>query len=158
MNIDRHVFRDLLKWKNSSDRKPLILRGARQVGKTTLIHQFAKSYKNSVLLNLEKVEDRRFFTEFENVHTIVEALFISHNIIASEKGDTIVFIDEIQETPEAISRPKGVILSASGRSPALLRYSYAKARWDCIIFLIRGKGDGRDFYVFDFGMQTNENS
>lgn len=103
MNIDRHVFRDLLKWKNSSDRKPLILRGARQVGKTTLIHQFAKSYKNSVLLNLEKVEDRRFFTEFENVHTIVEALFISHNIIASEKGDTIVFIDEIQETPEAIS-------------------------------------------------------
>ena len=103
MNIDRHVFRDLLKWKNSSDRKPLILRGARQVGKTTLIHQFAKSYKNRVLLNLEIAEDRRFFTDFENVHTIVEALFISHNIIPAEKGDTIIFIDEIQETPEAIS-------------------------------------------------------
>lgn len=103
MNIDRHVFRELLKWKSSSDRKPLILRGARQVGKTTLIHQFAKSYKNRVLLNLEIAEDRRFFTDFENVHTIVEALFISHNIIPSEKRDTIVFIDEIQETPEAIS-------------------------------------------------------
>ena len=103
MNIDRHVFRDLLKWKSSSDRKPLILRGARQVGKTTLIHQFAKSYKNRVLLNLEIAEDRRFFTDFENVHTIVEALFISHNITPAEKGDTIIFIDEIQETPEAIS-------------------------------------------------------
>lgn len=103
MNIDRHVFRGLLKWKNSSDRKPLILRGARQVGKTTLIHQFAKSYKNSVLLNLEIAEDRRFFTDFEDVHTIVEALFISHNITLAEKGDTLIFIDEIQETPEAIS-------------------------------------------------------
>lgn len=103
MNIDRHVFRELLKWKSSSDRKPLILRGARQVGKTTLIHQFSKSYKNRVLLNLEIAEDRRFFTDFENVHTIVEALFISHNITPAEKGDTIIFIDEIQETPEAIS-------------------------------------------------------
>jgi uncharacterized protein len=103
MNIDRHVFSDLLKWKSSSDRKPLILRGARQVGKTTLIHQFAKSYKNRVLLNLEIAEDRRFFTDFEDVHTIVEALLISHNITPAEKGDTIIFIDEIQETPEAIS-------------------------------------------------------
>jgi predicted AAA+ superfamily ATPase len=103
MNLDRHVFRDLLEWKSSSERKPLILRGARQVGKTTLIHQFAKSYKNCVLLNLEIAEDRRFFTDFENVHTIVEALFISHNITPAEKGDTLIFIDEIQETPEAIS-------------------------------------------------------
>jgi predicted AAA+ superfamily ATPase len=103
MNLDRHVFRDLLEWKSSSERKPLILRGARQVGKTTLIHQFAKSYKNCVLLNLEIAEDRRFFTEFENVHTIAEALFISHNITPAEKGDTLIFIDEIQETPEAIS-------------------------------------------------------
>jgi hypothetical protein len=103
MNIERHVFGELLNWKSSSDRKPLILRGARQVGKTTLIHQFVKSYKNRVLLNLEIAEDRRFFTDFENVHTIVEALFISHNITPAEKGDTLIFIDEIQETPEAIS-------------------------------------------------------
>jgi predicted AAA+ superfamily ATPase len=103
MNIERHVFRELLNWKSSSERKPLILRGARQVGKTTLIHQFAKRYKNRILLNLEIAEDRRFFTDFENINTIVEALFISHNISTAEKRDTIVFIDEIQETPEAIS-------------------------------------------------------
>jgi predicted AAA+ superfamily ATPase len=103
MNIDRHVFGELLNWKSSSNRKPLILRGARQVGKTTLIHQFAKAYKNKVLLNLEIAEDRRFFTDFENVHTIVEALFISHSISTAEKGETLIFIDEIQETPEAIT-------------------------------------------------------
>ena len=103
MNINRHIFSELTSWKKSSDRKPLILRGARQVGKTTLIHQFAKSYKNRILLNLELAKDKRFFTDFENIQTIVEALLISHNVSTSEKGDTIIFIDEIQEAPEAIS-------------------------------------------------------
>ena len=103
MNINRHIFSELTSWKKSSDRKPLILRGARQVGKTTLIHQFAKSYKNRILLNLELAKDKRFFTDFENIQTIVEALLISHNVSTSEKGNTIIFIDEIQEAPEAIS-------------------------------------------------------
>ena len=103
MNINRHIFSELTNWKKSSDRKPLILRGARQVGKTTLIHQFAKSYKNRILLNLELAKDKRFFTDFENIQTIVEALLISHNVSTSEKGNTIIFIDEIQEAPEAIS-------------------------------------------------------
>lgn len=109
MNIERHISNELLKWKNASDRKPLILRGARQVGKTTLIHQFAKGYKNQILLNLELGEDKRFFTDFQNVQTIVEALCISRNIPTAEKKNTILFIDEIQESPEAI---------------ALLRYFY----------------------------------
>ena len=103
MNINRHIFSELTSWKKSSDRKPLILRGARQVGKTTLIHQFAKSYKNRILLNLELAKDKRFFTDFENIQTIVEALLISHNVSTSEIGNTIIFIDEIQEAPEAIS-------------------------------------------------------
>lgn len=111
MEIVRHVLKELLNWKNTSDRKPLILRGARQVGKTTLIHQFAKSYKNKILLNLEMTEDRRVFTDFDHVKNVVESLFISHNIPTSEKRDTLIFIDEIQESPEAIS---------------MLRYFYEK--------------------------------
>ncbi len=103
MNIERHISNELLIWKNTSNRKPLILRGARQVGKTTLIHQFAKGFKNSILLNLELAEDRRLFTDFQNVHTVVEALCISHNIPTTEKKNTILFIDEIQEAPEAIA-------------------------------------------------------
>lgn len=102
MNIERHISNELLKWKNTSDRKPLILRGARQVGKTTLIHQFAEGYKNSILLNLELAEDRRFFTDFQNVHTVVEALCISHNIPTTEKKNTILFIDEIQEAQKQL--------------------------------------------------------
>jgi hypothetical protein len=109
MNIERHITNELLKWKNDSDRKPLILRGARQVGKTTIIHQFAQRYKNQILLNLELKEDKSFFADFQNVQTIVEALCISRNISTVEKKNTILFIDEIQESPEAI---------------ALLRYFY----------------------------------
>jgi predicted AAA+ superfamily ATPase len=111
MNIERHVLKELLNWKTTSDRKPLIIRGARQVGKTTLIHQFAKSYKNKILLNLEIAEEKRVFTDFDHVKNVVESLFISHNIPTSEKRDTIIFIDEIQESPEAI---------------AMLRYFYEK--------------------------------
>lgn len=111
MKIERHIFNELLKWKNASERKPLILRGARQVGKTTLVHQFAQGYKNFILLNLELVEDKKFFIDFTDVQTIVEALCISRNIPSSEKQNTLLFIDEIQEAPEAI---------------AMLRYFYEK--------------------------------
>ncbi len=47
----------LNEWKTSLNRKPLVLRGARQVGKTTLVKQFAKTYKEHIILNLEKSDD-----------------------------------------------------------------------------------------------------
>ena len=47
--MKRFIMNELIKWKNSEDRKPLIVRGARQVGKTTIVRQFAKAnYKNFV--------------------------------------------------------------------------------------------------------------
>jgi uncharacterized protein len=47
-SFKRHAEQDLLQWKNKSNRKPLILRGARQVGKTTLVEQFSKHYEYAV--------------------------------------------------------------------------------------------------------------
>ena len=102
MNINRVITTKLLLWKNSRDRKPLILRGARQVGKTTLVKQFAKTYKKSILLNLELPKDISYFNQFKDIPTIVEALFIAHDIPTSLKGETLIFIDEIQESPTAI--------------------------------------------------------
>lgn len=103
MNFKRHIIPQLIKWKNSGDRKPLILRGARQVGKTTLIKEFADSYKHRILLNLELPKDLSYFEQFTDVPTLSEALFIAHNIPTSEKTETILFIDEIQESPKAIA-------------------------------------------------------
>lgn len=102
MSFKRHISRELHEWKKSTFRKPLILRGARQVGKTTLIKQFALQYKYSILLNLEKEADKFFFEEYDDAKTIVEMLFIAKNITYKSLGETLLFIDEIQESPKAI--------------------------------------------------------
>lgn len=102
MNINRSILTKLLEWKNSSNRKPLILRGARQVGKTTVVKEFSKSYKYSIHLNLEIQEHKLYFSQFNNVRTLTEALLFSNNIPSTEKNQTLLFIDEIQESAEAI--------------------------------------------------------
>ena len=100
--FDRAVKQYLEEWKVSARRKPLILRGARQVGKTTLIKQFALSYKHAILLNLEKASDAAYFQDFNQVKTVLESLLLSNNISINALGGTLLFIDEIQEAPNAI--------------------------------------------------------
>ena len=102
MNFKRHIEKHLTNWKESKNRKPLILRGARQVGKTTLIKEFSETYKKSILLNLEKPSELRFFQDYEDVKTITQALFLKFNISTKETANTLLFIDEIQESPKAI--------------------------------------------------------
>jgi uncharacterized protein len=102
MEFKRQAHKALEKWKNAEDRKPLILRGARQVGKTTLVRSFAKSYKHSILLNLEKAKDISFFQRYDNVQDITDALLLTYNIPTRDLTSTLLFIDEIQESPTAI--------------------------------------------------------
>lgn len=102
MNFNRQVFKLLESWKSKSDRKPLIIRGARQVGKTTLVKNFSKTFQNAILLNLEKNSDRSFFDGFDDVKTIVEALMVSKNLQSIDLSNTLLFLDEIQESPKAI--------------------------------------------------------
>lgn len=102
MAFKRSIENYLTKWKLNSQRKPLIIRGARQVGKTTLIRDFAKTYAHAVILNLEKPADRRYFDTFDDVQTIAEALFLAQGIPSAAASDTLLFIDEIQESPKAI--------------------------------------------------------
>lgn len=100
--MKRHAESHLLTWKNKQDRKPLILRGARQVGKTTLVEQFSASYKHFLQLNLERPEDLTFFEQFTQARVLVEALFLSRGIHPSEMKDTLLFLDEVQSSPGAI--------------------------------------------------------
>lgn len=102
MSFNRQIISLLNKWKANPAKKPLILRGARQVGKTTLIKKFAESYPNSILLNLEKPADRSFFEDFDQVKSIVEAIFLTKNMDSSKLDQSILFLDEIQESPKAI--------------------------------------------------------
>ena len=102
MSFNRVIKKHLKKWKNRELKKPLILRGARQVGKTTLINDFAKNYQYSFLLNLERKEDLQYFEKYDNVKDILEALFLAKKIPLEKHKKSLLFIDEIQEYPQAI--------------------------------------------------------
>jgi len=106
--MNRKALVDLERWRNSGNHKPLILRGARQVGKTTLVNQFSTQFKQYIYLNLERPEDVHFFNTLNSVGEIVESLFLKYELNL-DYANTLLFIDEIQESPKAI---------------ALLRYFY----------------------------------
>jgi predicted AAA+ superfamily ATPase len=100
--MKREIIQYLKEWKNRTERNPLILRGARQVGKTYIIEEFANSdFKNCLKINLEeKPELKKLF--FDNdVKRILTELSILLNEDVSF-GNTLFFIDEIQTCPEAI--------------------------------------------------------
>ena len=99
--FERKIIKTLKHWQGKKDRKPLVLRGARQVGKTTVINIFAKNFENYIALNLEKGEDKRIFDESRTVHEIFQAILIIKNINL-KKGNTLLFIDEIQSSYTAI--------------------------------------------------------
>jgi len=98
----RKILRKLLEWKDSPYRKPLVLRGARQVGKTTLINQFASYYDQYIYLNLETQEDKSIFYDKKSIGEIIDAIFFNKDKL-KDNGSTLIFLDEIQEMPEAIT-------------------------------------------------------
>lgn len=100
MIFKRKIYQQLLDWKNSGRRKPLVLRGARQVGKSTVVREFAREYNAFIELNLERKQDLSLF-ELDDVKTILEAILVRENISINEES-LLLFIDEIQESPKAI--------------------------------------------------------
>ncbi|MBS5535094.1 MAG: ATP-binding protein [Eisenbergiella sp.] len=105
--MKRNAIKDLIQWKKSAERKPLVLKGARQVGKTWLMKEFGKSYYDSyVYFNFDEEEELKSIFEInKNPHRIIELLsMISGEKILPEK--TLVIFDEIQECPEALNTLK----------------------------------------------------
>lgn len=99
--LQRKIIHKLRAWRERSGHKPLVLRGARQVGKSTVVRQFGKEYTIFIELNLEKQADKLFFETEEDVKRILTAIAFSQEkrIVP---GKTLLFIDEIQEMPKAI--------------------------------------------------------
>lgn len=105
--MKRNALQDLVNWKSSEERKPMVLKGARQVGKTWLMKEFGKRYyKNFVYFNFDEEDElKSIFETNKNPHRIIELL----SMIAGEKilpEETLVIFDEIQECPEALNTLK----------------------------------------------------
>ena len=76
----RQLINNLTDWSKKADRKPLVLRGARQVGKTTLVLDFAKKYKQFIHLNLENKQEKELFEKADSFESLVDSIFfISKN-------------------------------------------------------------------------------
>jgi uncharacterized protein len=99
----RQQLSKLLEWKEKPNRKPLVIRGARQVGKTTLVMEFAKIFDFFILLNLEKEKDREIFILHDEIDTILQVLYLRINEVPKKGQSILIFIDEIQNSPQAVS-------------------------------------------------------
>ena len=105
--MKRQAISQLVKWKTNAERKPLIIRGARQVGKTWLMKEFGKKYyDNLVYLNFDEEDElKSIFESNKNPQRIIELLSMLFEIkILPER--TLIIFDEIQECPEALNTLK----------------------------------------------------
>ena len=105
--MERKAYASLLKWKSSSDRKPLILQGARQVGKTWLMKEFGqREYERTAYFDFERTKELHgIFSKGYDTGRILSAL----NILAGfeiRPESTLIVLDEIQSCPEAITSLK----------------------------------------------------
>jgi predicted AAA+ superfamily ATPase len=111
--FSRKIITSLREWAADEDRKPLILRGARQVGKTTAVEIFAGEFDHFIYLNLERKEDAGIFERNLPGADLIQAIFFMNNLTYAETGKTLLFIDEIQNSPQAV---------------AMMRYFYESAK------------------------------
>ncbi len=107
MKMYRIGVEELKKWKNSNHRKPLIIRGARQVGKTWLMKEFgAKFYKKCAYINFDdNTRMNQLFEEDFDMNRIIQGLKIESGVNI-EPENTLIILDEIQETPKALKSLK----------------------------------------------------
>jgi predicted AAA+ superfamily ATPase len=107
MKINRNIIESLLEWKNKLLRKPLIIQGARQVGKTWLMREFgAAFYKNTVYLNFDDMRELHelFTPNLDTTRIIVSLRHIAD--IKIEPENTLIIFDEIQECNRALASLK----------------------------------------------------
>ncbi len=100
--MNRTIYKYLTAWKNDINHRPLLLRGARQTGKTFIVNYFGKNeFSNIITINFERNPEFKEIFDTLNPHDIIEKIVL----LTAEKlntGKTLLFLDEIQECPQAI--------------------------------------------------------
>ena len=99
--FQRLALKALRQWAEKEGRKPLVLRGARQVGKTTLVKIFAEEFDVFIYLNLEEKVNADLFTMDVSFEDLLAGIYVKAGI-KMENQRTLIFIDEIQNVPDAV--------------------------------------------------------
>ncbi len=101
--MNRILINELRKWKDSEEHKPIVLRGARQVGKSTLVRMLGKEFDVYYEINLEHEADRDMFDKYNDVHELLKAIYFKNARTPLSNEKTLLFIDEIQNSPKAVA-------------------------------------------------------
>ena len=103
----RNQMEKLIEWKDSKNRKPLIIRGARQVGKTWIMKEFGnKYYQNIAYINFDRnTRMEQLFSGDMNIERIIQGLKLESNVNITA-NDTLIIFDEVQEVPNALTSLK----------------------------------------------------
>jgi predicted AAA+ superfamily ATPase len=102
--LKRNIYKYLLAWKEDKSKKPLLVRGARQIGKTFIVEAFGKEHYEKVFsLNLERYEDQELFRKIKPADEFLRDLSIKFQT-EIVPGKSLIFIDEIQNSPEAMTQ------------------------------------------------------
>ncbi|MDD3169822.1 MAG: ATP-binding protein [Eubacteriales bacterium] len=105
--MERIILKDLLEWKGSKHRKPLILKGVRQVGKTWILKEFGRQYyEHTAYFNFDEHEEyKQFFETTKDVERILQNLILASGQ-KIQPNNTLIIFDEVQDCPEAINSMK----------------------------------------------------
>ena len=120
--MERSIYQSLLGWKNKQERKPLILNGARQVGKTYILQEFGRrEYRQLAFFSLDR--DQKAAEVFEKGGSAADMLMALSAIsqVDITPNDTLVVLDEIQDCPKALEALKYFLRGH-------VRYSYHRGR------------------------------
>lgn len=125
--FQRLALHTLRQWAEKRNRKPLVLRGARQVGKTTLVETFSKEFEVFIPLNLEEKENALLFADNISFEDLLAGIYAKHRTRMEDKR-TLIFIDEIQNVPNAVKmlryfyekRPDLYVISAGSLLESLM--------------------------------------
>lgn len=100
----RNLAELLLYWKNKRNRKPLVIRGARQVGKTSSVHMFgSESFETYLYINLEIADNAALFTRLHPLQELLQLIQLKFNKKITQ-GRTLIFLDEVQNSPIAMNQ------------------------------------------------------
>ena len=146
----RYKFNELRNWKNSKDRKPLIIRGARQVGKTWLMQEFGKNeYQKCAYINFDSnIRMTELFSGDFDIERIIQGLKIESGVNI-EPENTLIIFDEVQETPKALTSLKYFYEKANEYHIVAAGSLLGVAMHEGISFPV-GKVDFLDLYPLNF--------
>jgi len=99
----REIIQQLDNWSQKPSRKPLVLRGARQAGKTTVVNTFGQQFQQYIYLNLETQADQAIFSDNRDIDALVQSIFLQKDQKFAQRQHTLLFIDEIQAFPGAFN-------------------------------------------------------